>query len=399
MLLEFEFSNFFSFYEETKVSFAVGKKPASTFYDIDLADGTRINKVIGILGANGSGKTQLLKSFAFLSWFITGSFLRKDNTAKIPFSPHVKHSDEPSKFSITFLMNDIQYKYQLVLDNEKVLHESLKQRTSHLYSYIFVRDLIGGRGGHYEYSYKQQGFEFSAAQAKKVRANASIISTAYSHDVPLAQELHTYFFWVSYNVNTKGRRHYNHSRMLDAAEFFHEHEEYMDQLSELLCGFDLGISSVSIKEVEPISPDGDSEVMYVPMGNHGNGDDVFSLPFFEESSGTQSALVLMSIILPALRYGGIAVIDEMDNDLHPFLLPHILDLFKFEHTNPHDAQLIFTCHTPELFNLLMKHQLYLVQKDGCYSETWRLDEVVGLRADDNLYAKYMSGSLDGVPEL
>jgi AAA15 family ATPase/GTPase len=36
----------------------------------------------------------------------------------------------------------------------------------------------------------------------------------------------------------------------------------------------------------------------------------------------------------------VAIIDEIDNDLHPHLLPHLIDLFKFEHTNPHQAQLI-----------------------------------------------------------
>jgi predicted ATPase len=81
------------------------------------------------------------------------------------------------------------------------------------------------------------------------------------------------------------------------------------------------------------------------------------------------------------------------------LLPHILDLFKHEHSNPHDAQIIFTCHTPEILNLLMKHQVYLVEKENQESEAWRLDEVTGLRADDNLYAKYMAGALSAVPNL
>jgi predicted ATPase len=63
--------------------------------------------------------------------------------------------------------------------------------------------------------------------------------------------------------------------------------------------------------------------------------------------------------------------------LHPHLLPHLIDLFKFEHTNPHQAQLIFSCHTPEVFNILQKHQIYLCRK-RIKSEAWRLDEVVGV---------------------
>ncbi len=74
------------------------------------------------------------------------------------------------------------------------------------------------------------------------------------------------------------------------------------------------------------------------------------------------------MILPVLERGGMAIIDEIDNDLHPHLLPHLIDLFKFGHTNPHQAQLIFSCHTPEVLNILKKHQIYLVQKDNQESE-------------------------------
>jgi predicted ATPase len=123
------------------------------------------------------------------------------------------------------------------------------------------------------------------------------------------------------------------------------------------------------------------------------------LPFWEESSGTQSAFVLVIPILQTLANGGIVVIDELDNDLHPHLIPALMEWFEFEETNPHHAQLIFTCHTPEVLNLLQKHQVYLVEKQNQRSEAWRLDEVTGLRADDNLYAKYMAGALGATPNL
>ena len=104
-------------------------------------------------------------------------------------------------------------------------------------------------------------------------------------------------------------------------------------------------------------------------------------------------------ILPVLEHGGIAIIDEIDNDLHPHMLPKMLDLFKFQHTNPHNAQIIFSCHTPEILNLLKKHQVYLVEKNDLISETWRLDEVIGLRSDDNTYAKYNAGALGAIPNI
>jgi AAA15 family ATPase/GTPase len=109
------------------------------------------------------------------------------------------------------------------------------------------------------------------------------------------------------------------------------------------------------------------------------------------------AFILLGIILPILQKGGLAIIDEIDNDLHPHLLPHLIDLFKFEHTNPHQAQLILVVIHLKL-NILEASNLF-VQKENQESEAWRLDEVVGVRADDNLYAKYMAGAFDAVPNV
>jgi AAA15 family ATPase/GTPase len=163
--------------------------------------------------------------------------------------------------------------------------------------------------------------------------------------------------------------------------------------------FDLGLSDVQIEQVERLGNDGQPEVMYLPFGLHQNVEGGFSLPFLEESNGTQSAFVVLEKVLQVLVYGGMAVIDELDNDLHPHLIPKILDWFRFEHTNPHQAQLLFTCHTPEVLNRLQKHQVYLCEKQQHCSTAWRLDAVVGLRADDNLYAKYMAGALGAVPAV
>jgi len=42
----------------------------------------------------------------------------------------------------------------------------------------------------------------------------------------------------------------------------------------------------------------------------------------------------------------------------------------------------------------------LVEKDAqCESDAWRLAAVKGVRADDNLYAKYMAVTYGAVPRL
>lgn len=398
MMMRLRFSNFYSFVESTDVSFQIGKKPAESAYDITASTGQRLNKIIAVVGPNGSGKTQLIKPFAFLSWFVAHSFLQTEPEAAIPVEPHALRRGEPSSFELYFYLQGSEYRYQLVLNQNVVIHESLHQKTSKFFSYLFVREKTEVAGEPH-YSFKQKGFSFPASRARDIRANTSLLGAAHSYDVPEAKPFVEFFRKFSFNINFQGRQHFHGARMLASGKFFFQNQELMPQMERIMCGFDLGISNIHIRELDISDSSGEVKKSYVPFAIHQSGTDAFELPLWGESSGTQSAFVLLSELLPVLTNGGIAIIDEIDNDLHPHMLPHIMDMFKFEHTNPHNAQLIFTCHTPEVLNLLRKHQVYLVEKQNQLSEAWRLDEVEGVRADDNLYAKYMAGALGAVPEL
>lgn len=394
MLKRLSFSNFYSFAAETVIEFSVGKKPTPSGYDITL-DGTRFNKAVAIIGANGSGKTQLLKPLAFLSWFVADSFLGTAPNEVIPYAPHQLQSDQTSRLEVDFFYNGTDYRYQLNLQQGIVQFEALFEKTSNQYSYLIKREKTAAG-----YIVKQKGFGFAKAQAEKIRSNASIISAAHNYDVPEAKTFIDYFQRIQSNVVSSGRRHFQHGALVSAAEQFYKAPSLLQPMSEAMCRFDLGLTRVEIRQLINRDETGKEGVIFVPFGFHETSEgNSFELPFFEESSGTQSAFVLLEPILKTLQHGGVAVIDELDNDLHPHLVPILMDWFRFEHTNPKQAQLIFTCHTPEVLNLLQKHQILLVEKNNQCSEAWRADEIVGLRSDDNLYAKYMAGALGAVPEL
>lgn len=396
MITKFTFSNFYSFVEKTEISFEVNKKSSSSFYDIKLDEDKRFNKVIAVMGPNGSGKTQLLRPLAFLSWFITHSIF-SDPKEKIPFQTHKFHKNENSELEVFFNLNGKSYKYGLTMNENHVLHESLHVKTSSQYSYIFIRELKESG-----YAFKQRGFEFSKKLAESVRSNASVISAAYLHDVEIAVQVTQFFDKNIFNVNRNGRVSYNHSQMalFDCAQYFNENEDLNSKMLNIICDLDFGLTSVEFEEIFQKNDNNKPELLYLPIGIHRLPDgNEFKLPFFSESNGTQSAFVLLRSILPILKNGGVAIIDEIDNDLHPHMLPRILELFKFEDTNPHNAQIIFSCHTMEILSHLKKHQIYLVEKNNLVSESWRLDEITGLRSDDNIFAKYNSGSLGAVPNI
>jgi AAA15 family ATPase/GTPase len=398
MILGLKFSNYYSFYEPVEISFEVGKKPSASFYDIALDDERRVNKVIAVVGANGSGKTHFLRPLAFLSWFVGSSFLKAKPDSQIPFKAHALHEDEPSEIELRFnLLNGVEYKYHVILLKNDVVLEALYKKTSQQYSYIFVRERQDD--GTYSVKKKDKDFPFKKSEAEKIKANSSLLSAASVYGTREIYPVVNFFNYITSNITVFGRANYSQSHLKTAAKFLYFNQELKAQVNNIMLELDLGLAEIDIVEYQQNLSEENTESEYIPWGIHRTTNGEFKLPFYDESSGTQSAFVLLCRLLSALSKGSIAVIDELDNDLHPHMLPKILDLFKFEHTNPYHAQLIFSCHTPEILDALQKHQVYLVEKNDLHSEAWRLDEVVGIRADDNLYAKYQAGALGAIPHL
>lgn len=394
MLHRYAFSNFQSFRERAEVSWLLDRKVPEATWSHPAGSGERLSTVMAVIGPNASGKTALLKPILFLHWFMRHSFAG-DPVQALPFSSHASATGEPAEFEMEADVDGRLMRYTLRCTPERVLHEALYAKHERM-RYVFVREWNADTQG---YDIKQQDFGFEPAQARKVRANASLIATAAQYDVPLALRLTN--IQPASNISQLDRMTNDARQIMAAAKHFAGDESQRQQLVRLLSAWDLGLSDVQVREMESGLPDGTNEKRWLPFGLHRavNGA-TFELPFPMESSGTQGAFTLLYRLLPALQSGGLAVIDEFENDLHPHMLEPILDLFANPATNPHGSQLLFTCHAMEVLNLVHKSQVMLVEKDAANeSSAWRLDRVDGIRSDDNFYAKYMAGAYGAVPQL
>ena len=122
-------------------------------------------------------------------------------------------------------------------------------------------------------------------------------------------------------------------------------------------------------------------------------------PMALESSGTKRLFLVLRRFFPVLTDGGVAVIDEMESDMHPHLIPTLLDLFADPELNPKKAQLLFTCHHVEILNRLDKEQIVLVEKDAdCVSRAKRLSDIPGVRREENFFSRYNAGHYGAVPQ-
>ena len=137
---------------------------------------------------------------------------------------------------------------------------------------------------------------------------------------------------------------------------------------------------------------------------------------FAESQGTQKLFDLAGMLIDALHNGRILAIDELDAQLHPILVRHLIELFNNPATNPKNAQLIFNAQSPDLLGYkvfseakgkkitrLRRDQIYFVEKDN--QEASKVFSLIEFKKDSGLRTRndasydkdYLSGVYGGIP--
>lgn len=394
MIHSFTCENFYSIGDEIEVDFTVGDSvPVKSTY-ADAANGSRVTLVESVIGPNASGKTNVLKVLAFVRYLIVDAYA-DDPDHHLPVKPF-GHSDatDPTSISVVFSIGDRLFNYDFKFTRDKILSERFteKSRTNERVTSksLFTREW---RESTNDYSIQDKVFGITN---EKLRKNASAVATAFRDKNPLATLVARY--WrdgVFTNVVERGYRNYHrdmHDHLANyAIEFFYDNPVLKDQVELLLSKYDLGFGAFKKHEAQ--------EKTFFGIVHQFEGGS-FELPLEYESSGTKQAIIILRYILSALAYGGVAVIDELDANLHPEIVEELIAMFTSKELNPLSAQILFSSHTPTILSTLDKYQITFVEKNDLgQSEVWRLDSVKGVRTDDNYYAKYIAGAYGAVPDI
>lgn len=389
MIISYEVENYLSFLRPARVDLTVGATAPDNYHFVPTGS-ARAAKIVGIYGANASGKTNLLRVLPAISEFISESFNKPLESAP-PFAPHFFNSNAPVKINVEFLAPEdgARYRYAVEVLGKRVLSESLKRKTSKLFSRVFERNWEGG-------TYKVVGL--GDRHAPNLRENVSWLSWLAQYNVPEALELVRYFKSISSNMIGSNVRKQSWFGALMATEFFRRSPDYTARMIKQLNRWDIDINDICFEKV-PLASGGNADGPWMAYGVHKRGFKTVKIPMVEESSGTNGLFSVLSIVMPVLDDGGVAIIDELETDLHPHMVEALLDLFVQPDSNPKNAQLIFASHADWLMNLLHKTQIVLVDKTEEGSEAVRLSNIKGVQARENYSARYRSGAYGGVPEF
>jgi len=168
-----------------------------------------------------------------------------------------------------------------------------------------------------------------------------------------------------------------------------------------------GISLVSAAEPTKIrtkNKDKDGYFLFFDYHISGEDNEFYRLLMsVKESKGVFTALHLFPKIFSILHNGGLLIVDELENSLHPLLMAKIVNLFTSPDTNPGKGQLIFTTHNVLLMDkkYFRQDEIIFVEKDNSTgsSSLYRLSDIDGVRSDLDFCKNYIYGAFGALPNL
>ena len=411
MLYRLEIENFCSIRERQTLDLTIAPNvpdPDNRFAEIFLGSKLRAPKVIALYGANASGKTTVLRALDLITGFPRHNPRINEGIAfSFDAFNNSESYDEPVRLAIELggMMNlspadsDADFKQRefgvfryevefsrLGNDGYTVSRELLLQRPASATKWrrVFERD-----GQHFKGPTKDVRF-FSLARygmiLDKLPPATSVIATlAEYHHAPS-----TALATASKKIFTNVRLNPGADHDVALVDYLADTPALVSRLNDNLGRIDLGLDQMRIEQT-PKGP--------MPMFKHGGHKR--ELPWPAESQGTRAFIRIFPFIEQALQQGGVAIIDEIDGMMHPLLLPEIVGWFyDSQERNADDAQLWLSCHSASLLDDLTKEEVVICEKDNQgRTEMFSLMDVGGVRRDNNLYKKYLSGVYGGVPHI
>jgi hypothetical protein len=397
MLYKIIIENFFSIADSQELSFEVldNAPDLSCFRQSRSDPKTRLPTAIGIFGPNASGKSTILRAVVSSVMFALQSF-GWTNEVNVFFQPYRRKDwwDKPTKITIEFdsqLNLDAPssiFRYELHVahrandfSNKVISYEALHYAPKGKFRRLFER--------HYQEFHFGREFDIpntNDPRTESIRPNASVISTLAKLNHAISVHLCKLIGTVQTNYISVSKIHPASTEWLMA---YANDKACLERLNRELRRLDVGLESMTVEM--------GGQGLFTKF-NHLGLDGFISLE--EESQGTQHFIKMFPKLHYVLETGSIAIIDELDSDFHPLLLPEIFRWFNDSERNPHGAQLLFTAHNPALLDELEKEQVFFTEKSsGQPTHVYGARDIKGLRREPSLMKKYLAGELGAVPHV
>lgn len=433
MLIRFVVTNFLSFKEETEFNMLTGnfKIHGEHVYENKHVE---VLKAASIYGANGAGKSNLIKAVYFLKNAISKG---KVSTSGLKHKTSENNLSKPTDFEIEFISNGAIYNYGLSIDETKVINEWLvkiekpgKEET------IFDREVVDGTQTlklHKRYLHTTEDQIRKDLYEKEFLVTDELfISIDSKLKENKIKEITEVYNWINNNLVIV----FPHSKPAYLVAQFLMQKQFKDFSNHLLCGFDTGIKELRTDNLtlEQYFGEDDKSKSKAIADRLNAGEQIIPIPsatdvvamldenrkpvikklctvhrgdkgqevkfdLSEESDGTKRLIDFIPALYSILFLEAVVIIDEIDRSIHPYLLKSLIrKVMDEKNTN---GQLIFTTHESNLLDLeiFRQDEIWFAEKDHAGSTKLYSMSEYKPRYDFDIRKGYLNGRFGAIPFL
>lgn len=433
MFIRFVVSNFLSFNEEKEFNMLAGSFKTHKHHIYDLGK-VNVLKAAAIYGANGAGKSNLIKAIEFLQETVQdGGISYSVNDKK--FKLNKVNETKPISFEIEFALNKKIYAYGVSFNHTSVVEEWLYESgITNDDKLIFERKISKSGKSSIKIANKYQKTQKQKLLIELMEDNllkSSELFIGKSEELKIKEIKYARNFIESNIIII-----HPSSRFQSLVPALTSSKRFNDFANTMLETFDTGVSELDIEIIDFEKYFGDDDeslkkdlIQQIDSGhnvlvntnaggvlvtkehnkylvkkviaNHLNNEGN-KIPFdlTEESDGTQRLLDFIPAFDGILNSEMSFFIDEIDQSLHPALLKGLINkIMSNENTK---GQLIFTTHESNLLSLdiFRQDEIWFTEKNKITgsSQIYSLSDFKP-RYDLDIRKGYLKGRFGAIPFL
>lgn len=429
MLLRVILENFLSFREP--VQFDMFPNPKRTIHEPHIyANDVPVLKMAAVYGANGSGKSNLVKGLDFIHEFVSNNDLFKEyDISRFIHKGNPDVSDQQLSTLIEFESNGKYFIYSFSLSSERVISESLflsgTGKKENII--IFKRELDTISLGNPVDEKVQEAInslliknptvsllklngQFPIVQDENIQIATSwlqkslVVVPFNAVAIQLIDQLASHPKLLAFTRKIMSEIGLGVSDIDIKEELFDSwiknksHQDYSKISSEVESDKVLGVTQDN-RQIFIALKDNDETIVKEFVFRHtGYKGKLFEMDINGESEGTARLLNLIPALYGAIELNRTIIVDEIDHSIHPLL---IFALIKFFADSTTKGQLIFTTHETCLLNqkvLLRADEVWFAEKMEGASKMYSLND---FKEHNTISAEngYINGRYGAIPYI
>ncbi len=392
MLQELKIRNFKSFRDEVELSF---EPTGNDRYNsvVTMPDGVNLLRLAVVLGANASGKSNLLDAIEFLHVFWNKIPMTNDDGTDVqPFLMRSDALSHDTEFEVKLYIDGIRYWYQLVINPEKVCHENLYVYLSDSPTKVFSREDVNGIS---KLNFNPDLVKLSSAEVEVMTMNClrnmSVLAVLKKVNVSVPY-LDNMRKWIDNRMLPLQSGSFT-SLSHDVKRLLADSPEFREYLMQFAKEADFNISDIKIQKMV---------ALFGHTVENESGVENYFLPESCQSAGTKRMVELESLIYTQLKRQAFMCIDEIEASMHPNLMEYILT--KFVNSRDNHSQLLVSTHydpiLKDIEDIFCKDSVWFTEKGKDGNTTlFSLADFKGLNKLSSIHRAYMNGQFGALPNV